>query len=224
MPVQDLDLPLADAGDDEKALVPLEVGVDVEMGLAFDVLRLQGAPYRDDCGQDVKPASGYRGRAWLSTTTTESNGIRVSPTVSISNCPTRRAPARQPARPDGRPLHAAGRSRQTVRVVLSVNWIDKQHQPSLSHFRDRKGDEIDAVLDRGNGLVAVEAKSGQTVAPDFFPPLARFDASIGQQRGPGRLVRVVAYGGDRRAHRHECRVLPWNGIKDFDWAGSAAAP
>jgi hypothetical protein len=32
--------------------------------------------------------------------------------------------------------------------------------PSLFHYRDRKGDEIDAVLDRGDGLVAVEAKSG----------------------------------------------------------------
>jgi hypothetical protein len=80
------------------------------------------------------------------------------------------------------------------------------------------------VLDRGDGLVAVEAKSGQTVAADFFPPLARFDASIGGQQRRDPLVRVVAYGGDRSEHRHECRVLPWNRIKDFDWAGSAAAP
>jgi hypothetical protein len=96
--------------------------------------------------------------------------------------------------------------------------------PSLSHYRDRKGDEIDAVLDRGDGLVAVEAKSGQTVAADFFPPLARFDASMGHQQRRGPLVRVVAYGGDRSEHRQACRVLPWNRIKDFDWAGDAARP
>jgi hypothetical protein len=29
------------------------------------------------------------------------------------------------------------------------------------------------VMDRGDGLVAVEAKSGETVATDFFPPLAQ---------------------------------------------------
>jgi hypothetical protein len=91
--------------------------------------------------------------------------------------------------------------------------------PSLSHYRERKGDEVDVVLDRGDGLVAVEAKSGQTVASDFFPPLARFDASIGQQRPQRRVVRVLAYGGDRSERRDECRVLPWNRIKDFDWAG-----
>ena len=100
--------------------------------------------------------------------------------------------------------------------------LHRGRSPCLSHYRDRKGDEIDAVLDRGDGLVAVEAKSGQTVAADFFPPLARFDASIGQQQRRGPLVRVVAYGGDRSEHRQECRVLPWNRIKDFDWAGDAA--
>jgi uncharacterized protein len=90
---------------------------------------------------------------------------------------------------------------------------------SLSHYRDRKGDEIDVVLDRGDGLVAVEAKSGQTIATDFFPPLARFDGSIGQQRRQRPVVRVLAYGGDRSEQRDDCRVLPWNRIKDFDWAG-----
>ena len=96
--------------------------------------------------------------------------------------------------------------------------------PSLSHYRDRKGDEIDAVLDRGDGIVAIEAKSGQTVAKDFFPPLVRFDAVFGQPQGRRPVARVLAYGGDRSEHRHECRVLPWNRLKDFDWAGAAATP
>ena len=48
VPVQDLHLPFAHAGDHEKTLVPLEVGVDVEMGLALDLLRLERAPHRND--------------------------------------------------------------------------------------------------------------------------------------------------------------------------------
>ena len=96
--------------------------------------------------------------------------------------------------------------------------------PSLSHYRDRKGEEIDAVLDRGDGVVAIEAKSGQTVAADAFPPLLRFDAVSGQPPRRGPVVRVLAYGGDRSEYRHECRVLPWNRLKDFDWTGSAATP
>ena len=96
--------------------------------------------------------------------------------------------------------------------------------PSLSHYRDRKGHEIDAVLDRGDRIVAIEAKSGQTVATDAFPPLVRFDAVFGQQQPRSPIVRVLAYGGDRSEHRHECRVLPWNRLKEFDWAVSAALP
>jgi hypothetical protein len=40
-----------------------------------------------------------------------------------------------------------------------------------------------------------------------------------EQRPQRRVLRVLAYGGDRGEQRNECRVLPWNRIKDFDWAG-----
>jgi hypothetical protein len=30
---------------------------------------------------------------------------------------------------------------------------------------------------------------------------------------------MVAYGGDRSERRDACRVVPWNRVKDFDWAG-----
>jgi predicted AAA+ superfamily ATPase len=91
---------------------------------------------------------------------------------------------------------------------------------SLSFYRDRKGEEIDAILERGDAVVAVEAKSGQTVAADFFPPLARFAESTGHQLGGQDVETVVAYGGDRSETRNGCRVLPWDRIKDFDWAGA----
>jgi predicted AAA+ superfamily ATPase len=94
---------------------------------------------------------------------------------------------------------------------------------SLSYYRDRAGGEIDAVLEQGDAVVAVEAKSGQTVAADFFPPLARFADSIGT-RPPsgGPVVTIVAYGGDRNETRGACRVIPWNRLGDFDWAGDTA--
>ena len=92
---------------------------------------------------------------------------------------------------------------------------------SLSFYRDRKGEEIDAVLDRGDAMVSVEAKSGQTVATDFFPPLMRFEESVGPPLRRGQVVTVLAYGGDRSEHRDACRVVPWNRLKDFNWAGAA---
>jgi hypothetical protein len=41
----------------------------------------------------------------------------------------------------------------------------------------------------------------------------------GQRLRQRPVVRVLAYGGDRSEQRDECRVLLWNRIKDFDWAG-----
>jgi hypothetical protein len=91
---------------------------------------------------------------------------------------------------------------------------------SLSYYRDRKGEEVDGVLERGETVVAVEAKSGQTVAADFFPPLARFGETLRQRSPGGPIVSVVVYGGDRIERRHGCHVMPWNRLKDFDWAGA----
>ena len=93
---------------------------------------------------------------------------------------------------------------------------------SLSFYRESRGEEIDVVLERGDAVVALEVKSGQTVATDFFPPLARFEASLRQRPGAGDVVTVVAYGGDRSERRDTCRVVPWNSLKDFDWTGATA--
>jgi uncharacterized protein len=90
---------------------------------------------------------------------------------------------------------------------------------SLSFYRDRKGEEIDAVLDRGDTLVAVEAKSGETVAADFFPPLVRFAEMRVRPRDTSSVAGIVAYGGDRRERRGGIEALPWDQIAAFDWAG-----
>jgi predicted AAA+ superfamily ATPase len=93
--------------------------------------------------------------------------------------------------------------------------------PALSFFRDRKGHEVDAVLEAGRGLVAVETKSAQTVASDFFAGLEALAAVLatGRQRRP--LRRVLVYGGTDRQHRAGVEVLPWSAIDRHDWTDAA---
>lgn len=79
---------------------------------------------------------------------------------------------------------------------------------NLYFWRDRGGLEVDCVLDRGNALVPIEIKSGQTVASDFFLPLARFAELAGELASPGWIV----YGGDRTERRRSTTVLPWTMI------------
>jgi len=91
--------------------------------------------------------------------------------------------------------------------------------PELFHSRDRTGTEVDAVLERGVDLVAVETKSGQTIAGDFFAALAAFAKLFGSGRR-GRAVRqVVIYGGKERQLRTGAAVLPWCAVDACDWAG-----
>lgn len=89
--------------------------------------------------------------------------------------------------------------------------------PALSFFRDRKGNEVDVVLEAGDGLVAVETKSAQTVASDFFASLEVLAALLGTGRRRPRLRRVVVYGGTERQQRTGVEVLPWSAIDHYTW-------
>jgi predicted AAA+ superfamily ATPase len=80
-------------------------------------------------------------------------------------------------------------------------------------FRSRAGMEVDFLVETGHGLVAIEAKSGQTVSSDFLKSLAAFRALP-----IGRPVRaVVVYGGDAAQRRQDATVAPWHTIGSATW-------
>jgi uncharacterized protein len=89
--------------------------------------------------------------------------------------------------------------------------------PRLSFFRDRKGLEVDLVLERGDAWVAVEAKSGETVASDSLVPLTRFRELLRSPGRPARSEAVLVYGGRSRQARTTTTVLPWSEITDYRW-------
>jgi hypothetical protein len=82
---------------------------------------------------------------------------------------------------------------------------------TLSFYRTRDGAEVDLVVETGRGCVAIEVKSGATVAADFFDGLAAMRADLGADMAEGWLV----YGGERREVRPAARVLPWSGISEL---------
>ena len=79
---------------------------------------------------------------------------------------------------------------------------------NLYFWRDRSGLEIDVLIDQGEMLVPVEAKSGQTVASDFTTGIRRWSALAGAAAARGWVV----YGGDAAVPRDEAEVLPWKQI------------
>jgi predicted AAA+ superfamily ATPase len=90
---------------------------------------------------------------------------------------------------------------------------------TMFHFRDTKGVEIDVVVERGDDIVAVEAKSGTTVASDFFKHLDRFTDLVGESTEHRPVTRVLIHGGTDAGTRTGTRVTPWNRVHTMDWDG-----
>lgn len=76
-------------------------------------------------------------------------------------------------------------------------------QPNLSFFRDAKGLECDVLYESGQGIAAIEIKSGATVNTDFFSSLNRIQDIV-----PDVTAKAVVYGGMDRQTRSDCDVVP----------------
>lgn len=88
---------------------------------------------------------------------------------------------------------------------LIKNFLHQGKEPGLYFWRDSAGHEIDAVVDLGNERVAVEIKSGETVAADFFAGLDFWRTLVGDSEAPAALVT----GGDRSYRRRGVQVYTW---------------
>lgn len=80
-------------------------------------------------------------------------------------------------------------------------------EPQAFFWRDKTGHEVDLVIERPDGLVPIEIKSGQTVASEFFDGIAYYRA-ISKQAASSYIV----YGGDQTQKRQVASVLGWR-----DW-------
>jgi len=77
----------------------------------------------------------------------------------------------------------------------------------LFHYRESRGLEIDLLIEAGDRRIAVEAKSGATVAADFFAPLEKLRAHMPAIRA------AIVHGGDARQRHHDILALPWQEIQ-----------
>jgi len=77
--------------------------------------------------------------------------------------------------------------------------------PALYFWRDRSGNEIDFLIDRGSDLLPIEAKSGKTVASDWLDGIKSWRALAGNRMKHGALI----YGGDETYSREAVTVTSW---------------
>lgn len=116
--------------------------------------------------------------------------------------------------------------RHPLRGALFESWVASEvlksrlhrGRPARTfHLRESRGAEVDLLVEEGNRLTAVEAKSGATVAPDFFKGLLRLGGDVAEREPHLTFDARVVYGGDVAQRRSQAAVIPWDRIHDHDW-------
>ena len=114
-----------------------------------------------------------------------------------------------------------------LRGSIFESWVVSEiikarvHQglpPDLFFYRDRRGTEIDAVLQRDASLMAVEVKSGQTIAADFFSGLEQFERIMCEDPLGRSVEAAVVYAGDQVQKRTGADVIPWSKVPEYEWS------
>ena len=95
-----------------------------------------------------------------------------------------------------------------------------QGMPSnLFYWRDSKGLEIDLVIEAADKLTAVEIKSGQTIASDFFFAIKKWLLLTEHPEASAWLV----YGGNKNVVNYNISVVPWKELPDLTAALNSSA-
>ena len=104
------------------------------------------------------------------------------------------------------------------RGALFENWVmtellkaqtNRGLKPSLHFLRDKEGHEIDALIQTAPDVFhAVEIKTGETIASDFFSGLTYWRSKLTRQT----LTPWLIHGGTARQDREKATVLPWNDL------------
>ena len=93
---------------------------------------------------------------------------------------------------------------ENAAVVEAVKHAYNQGvPPSLSFLRTAGGLECDLLHERGDGLVAIEIKSGATVNNAWFARLRRIENTV-----PRVAATALVYGGAHRQERGDCPAVP----------------
>jgi hypothetical protein len=86
-------------------------------------------------------------------------------------------------------------------------------QPSLFHYRETRGPEIDLLIEQGQNLAAIEIKSGATLNKDFFHNLNLFSDRLKSADRPHTVRSHVVFGGEESQQRSHAQVLSWRQVQ-----------
>jgi hypothetical protein len=81
----------------------------------------------------------------------------------------------------------------------------------MLHFLD-SGLEMDVLVNLGDRLHAIEAKSAATATPDFFKGFTPFAERVANTGLPAQIENAVVYGGEASQQRSTARLIAWRDV------------
>jgi len=78
-------------------------------------------------------------------------------------------------------------------------------EPNFYFWRDKIGNEVDVIIEKGEDLIPIEIKSGRTITKDYFKGL-NYWKKISDFTSKG----IVIFGGTTTQQREKNNILPWN--------------
>jgi uncharacterized protein len=113
-----------------------------------------------------------------------------------------------------------------LRGALFESWVASEvlkarlhrgRPADLYHLRETRGVELDLVVEEAGRVVAVEAKSGATIASDFLRHLTGFVAAADIEHPDLAVEPRLVHGGDASGRRQGVRLVPWSGVHGLEW-------
>ncbi len=99
-----------------------------------------------------------------------------------------------------------------------LKWRTNRGLPAnLYHYREARGLEVDLLIEIGEQLLAVEAKSGATIAADWLAPLRQFAEQMAKGSRPRQVEARVVFGGDAGQARSNAALVAWRDVAGLQW-------
>jgi predicted AAA+ superfamily ATPase len=99
--------------------------------------------------------------------------------------------------------------------VFSELYKKKIHHgevPQLFHFRESRGIEVDFIEPQADGILMMEAKSGETLGSDYFHAMHALEKLLADKSASEKIEKLLVYGGSEALVRSGVQVVPWNAL------------
>ncbi len=96
---------------------------------------------------------------------------------------------------------------------LMKNAYNKGELPDFYYWRDKTGNEIDCLIDKGLTKILVEIKSGKTLNSDYFKGMQYYKSLDKRHRINAWLV----YNGENETKTNSIHAINWKNIQDIDF-------